>query len=612
MSDNLNKFEKESSNAGSSYQFKERLNNIEKSKCNKCNKYNTIETYSCSHKLCYNCIFKYFISNNFKGMSTLSIKLICPKCEKGEKDINLDDFIKKLDSLLYDKNGKNDDNNLDDSNILKNCNTHKDRKVIKYCNQCCIEMCEKCLREIHNRNFPYHTLVDINEKNSNINNKNKNIPSLENIKDNKEINELQEKELIFLQKIENERILIGTKIKQLTRDIESFYENYNKKINDFQNSMKKIFQIINLTYYNYYISSLKDQKEISKKNLNDFNIILKKFDFSEINFSLQKLNKDFNIEKPIFNYELQWEDEEYKPVYILKPKGDDKEKADCVTKIIEIKNTNKIVASLISGQILVWDLSSQNIDYTIDAHKSAIWSMIQLLNHNIVTGSSDKMIKLWDIANGMDSPILTLKGHKGTIFCLGEIEKNKLLSGSEDRTIKLWDIFNKEKKCILTLNDPNESKINCLYILPDPGFIVTGGDDNLLKIWNIYSNYIPNTLEGHECTIWAITSISDDDTIIASGSSDNTIKIWDLISLKCLYTLEGHENTISSLKILNNGLLVSTSWDKFLKIWNLKTRKCIVTLKGHNNIIWDVIQLNNGDLASCSSDKKIIVWSKNK
>ena len=380
------------------------------------------------------------------------------------------------------------------------------------------------------------------------------------------------------------------------------------KINNFQVNMKKIFRIINLSYYNYY-SNINDYKEITiTKNLVDFNLISKKFKINEISSDFQKIFKNFEEQEKIYSFDFQFEDDEYKKKYDLKPQTDGNEKPECVTKIIEISQINKLVSSLITGQIYVWDLNSKTLDYSIDAHKSSIWSMIKLSNNNIVTGSSDKTMKIFNIINGITEPIIKLKGHKGTIFCINEIEKNKLLSGSEDKTIKLCDL--NTKKCLMSLEDPNNCKINCLLSLKNYGFIVTGGDDNLLKIWNIYSDYIPNVLSGHECTIWSLTSIIEDDTIIASGSSDNTIKIWDLIDLKCLFTLEGHENTISSLKMLNNSLLVSASWDKTCKIWNLRTRNCIFTLKGHKNIIWDVIQLECGDLTKCSSDTDIIVWSK--
>ena len=605
--------EKEQINRGSYYQFQERLNiNNENAPCDKCSQNNNnLIIYSCSHKLCFNCIFKYFLSSNFKGMSTFSIKAICPQCQKGDIEINLDDFIEILKLLLYQKHPNfEEENNVDDNKNFNFCKVHKDKKVIKYCKQCSIDLCEKCIREMHDRNFPNHKVININEKKINIKNNDRN-SSFDNIRNNKEINELQQKETIFMQKIESEIIMLQTKLNNIINDINYLMQNFIHKITNFQNEMKKIFQIINLSYYNYYSSDISDKKEITiSKKLIDFNIVSKKIELNEINKSMQKIIKDFNVENPIFNYELEWEGQEYKKNYTLFPKKDSDDKPDCITKIIEFRNGGLLISSLINGQIYVWNLFSKNIDYSINAHKSSIWSMIKLSNDYIVSGSSDKMIKIWDIINKKTEPNIKLKGHKGTIFCLGEIEKDKIISGSEDRTIRLWDLVKKE--CIKILEDPNGSKINCSYILSDPGFIITGGDDNLLKIWNIYSDYIPNTLVGHECTIWCITSVSDDDTIIASGSSDNAIKIWDLTSLKCLFTLEGHENTISSLKLLKNDLLVSASWDKTVKIWNLKTKNCFLSLEGHNNIVWDVIQLENGDLATCSSDKKIIVWSKSK
>ena len=614
MSDYLSR-DRELSNTGSYYQFKERLNLIDNSPCEKCSlNSKSLVTYSCSHKLCFNCIFKYFLSSSFKGLTTYSISSVCPKCQKGNLEINLDDYIQLLNLLLVQKNpnfGQEDNNNENIEEMTENkfCKIHKDKKVIKYCNQCSIALCEKCLMEIHNRKFPNHIVSDIKEFGSERNNSYKSFSTFDKAINNKQINDLQDKETTFMQKLESDSIKIQTKVDQIIKDLNFFLDNYINKLNLFQNNMKKIFQIINLTYYNYYTSNPTDKSEITiSKELNDFNIISKKIELNDINFPVQKLIKDFNVEESIFDFELQYIGTNYRKKFELKPKKGDEIQPDCVTKIVEIKQINKIVSSLINGQIFVWDIYSKKIEYTIDAHKSAIWSMIKLSDDMVATGSSDKWIKIWNIVNSSSYPDIKLKGHRGTIFCLGEIEKNKLLSGSDDRTIKLWDLV--EKKCIMSLEDPNGSKINCLLILQDPGFIVTGGDDNLLKIWNIYSDYVPNTLSGHECTVWSLTSIIKDDTIIASGSSDNTIKIWDLISLKCLFTLDGHENSISSLKLLNNDLLISASWDQLIKIWNLKTKSCLITLEGHTDIIWDVIQLDNGDLASCSSDKKIIVWTK--
>lgn len=593
--------------------YKEKANVKNNSPCNKCNLLsNYLIIHSCSHEICLNCIFKYYISNNFKGLTESSIKIICPICKEGEEEINLDDWIELLNEMLLQKNRNYiQSENKDNTNVDNYCTTHRGKIIIKYCPECKINLCEKCLNEIHNIHFENHKLIDSEKMKSNKKKNDINNQIMDDLKNNKELNELQEKETFFMQKLESDSIMLIAKVNQLIKDLNSILDTLTNKINNFQNNMKKIFQIINLSYYNYYASDLQDKKEIiMSKKLVDFNMISKKLDLNEIISSSQKLLKNIEKENQIYNFEFRFEGEEYKKKYSLKPSNDNNEKPECVTKIIELKQIHKLIAGLISGQIYIWDLDSRNIDYSIDAHKSAIWTMIKLSNNNIVTGSSDKLIKIFDIINqNNNEPLIKLRGHKGTVFCIAEIEKNKIISGSEDKTIKIWDL--NTKKCIISLEDPNGSKINCLYPLKDNGFIITGGDDNLIKIWNIYSKYIPNVLAGHECTVWSLVSLNDEDSLIASGSSDNTIKIWDLFNLRCLFTLEGHENTISGLKVLNNSLLISSSWDQTAKIWNIRTKNCVFTLKGHKNIVWDAIQLDSGELATCSSDMNIIVWSNN-
>jgi WD40 repeat protein len=495
------------------------------------------------------------------------------------------------------------------------CKVRGHTKLTKFCKECQMNLCDKCVNELHERNFPNHELIDIKKKknikdNDKINLNNENIDNKTNIlyeamEKKEELKDLLAKENTFLQKIESEKIKFDVAITEIINDINYLKQLYEQKIFVFQSSIEKIFEIINLSYLNYYISPIEEQKQISiTKNLLDINYVSKKIAFSELQSPIKNVVNEFISNKDFFKYELQWSTYGFQKSYVLENK-DSNTGEDCVTKIIELPNVNKIAAGLIGGQINIWNLDDQSIEKVIDAHKSAIWAMIKLSNNMIASGSSDKTIKIWNTYD-FEKPVV-LKGHKGTVFCLGELEKYKIISGSEDKTIKIWEIL-ETKKCII--NIPTDSKINCLHILPEPGFVLTGGDDNLIKIWNIYSQHITDKLEGHECTIWSIASLNSDNSLIASGSSDNSIIVWDLNTLKSVFTLEGHENTISCLRMMNNELLMSCSWDTTIRIWNLKSRNCITCLQGHKNIVWDVIQLEDGNIASCSSDNRIIVWER--
>ncbi len=72
----------------------------------------------------------------------------------------------------------------------------------------------------------------------------------------------------------------------------------------------------------------------------------------------------------------------------------------------------------------------------------------------------------------------------------------------------------------------------------------------------------------------AVTSvvISCDGTRIVSGADDNTVKVWDAVTGFVLSTLEGHTGKVKSVAISSDGTrIVSGSWDHTVKIWDSVT-----------------------------------------
>ena len=283
MSEDLNKKEKEKEDAKNilSKEFKERLNKNVNVPCDKCTiTQKDVIVYSCSHRLCFNCIFKNFMSCGFKGITTLSVKAVCPKCKKGKIEIALDDYIDVFKQLLDSKDQnylkekeeekekeekkeekkeeeKKEENKSENANenenasADKNCKEHEDQKLIKHCNDCDVDLCEKCLEESH-KDKTDHVLVDINmeekkedekkedekneeekkeqekkEEEKKDENKKEEEKKDENKKesygDNREINILKEKEKKFMEKLENESNTLKSKIDQIIQDLNTFF-----------------------------------------------------------------------------------------------------------------------------------------------------------------------------------------------------------------------------------------------------------------------------------------------------------------------------------------------------------------------------------------------------
>ena len=71
------------------------------------------------------------------------------------------------------------------------------------------------------------------------------------------------------------------------------------------------------------------------------------------------------------------------------------------------------------------------------------------------------------------------------------------------------------------------------------------------------------TLEGHEGPVYALTTIGDS---VVSGSNDNTLKVWDSATWTCVRTSEGHTQSVYALTTIGD-LVVSGSNDNTLKVW---------------------------------------------
>ena len=81
--------------------------------------------------------------------------------------------------------------------------------------------------------------------------------------------------------------------------------------------------------------------------------------------------------------------------------------------------------------------------------QSAIKALIILPNGNIVSGSSDKTIKIGNSSSF--KLIATLIGHSAAVFALTILHNGNIVSGSEDNTIKIWESITFD--CIATLTE---------------------------------------------------------------------------------------------------------------------------------------------------------------
>ena len=214
----------------------------------------------------------------------------------------------------------------------------------------------------------------------------------------------------------------------------------------------------------------------------------------------------------------------------------------------------------------------------------------------------------------------TLSGHEQDVQSVAITpDGEEIISGSFDGTIKIWNL--KTGKLIQTLTGHSDAGelISSIAISPDGKTLVSSSNSygGTIKIWDLSNGVLLETLKEQGVGV-SVVAISPDSSLLASGGDDGTIKLWNLEIGQPIGKFSGHFGRVFSVAFSSNGeLLASGAEDGSIHLWNLSKIQGKVgfnvqpdrRLSGHQNTVHSVSFSPNGQiLASGSADKTIKVW----
>ncbi|NEQ76984.1 MAG: protein kinase [Okeania sp. SIO2C9] len=194
------------------------------------------------------------------------------------------------------------------------------------------------------------------------------------------------------------------------------------------------------------------------------------------------------------------------------------------------------------------------------------------------------------------------------------IDGQTLVSGGEDNSIKVWTLkTGGEPRNLGGWMFSHSGWVQEIAFSSDGQTLVSGSNDGTVKVWNLGTGKLVRTLGGWLGQDWGpvqAIAISQDGQILASGHGDKTVKVWYLNSGKMRGYLKGHTAWVESVAISPDGqILASGSGDKTIKLWDVGTGRLLLTLTGHSDVVRSVAIAPDGQiLASGSSDNTIKLW----
>jgi WD40 repeat protein len=103
------------------------------------------------------------------------------------------------------------------------------------------------------------------------------------------------------------------------------------------------------------------------------------------------------------------------------------------------KDPNMLAASLLSGDVLVWNIKEGSYTTLKGGRGNAYSLAFSRDGRHLAASSDDRSIRTWPTDNFNASPA-ELRGHTGPVYLIAYSPvSNTLASGSADRTIRIWD-----------------------------------------------------------------------------------------------------------------------------------------------------------------------------
>ncbi|KAJ3036388.1 Transducin (beta)-like 3, partial [Rhizophlyctis rosea] len=239
---------------------------------------------------------------------------------------------------------------------------------------------------------------------------------------------------------------------------------------------------------------------------------------------------------------------------------------DAITCFAVSPDGKHLVTASQSLLIKLWNLSTGEEVRSWKAHEAPVIAMdFDSTSTLVATGSADSTVKVWDVERGYCTH--NFKGHSGIISVVRfhpDRRKLRLISGSDDCKIRVWDL--KSRNCYAVL-DSHVSVVRALDFSADGRFLLSGGRDKVVNMWNLESLTLESTLPVFESVeILGVINVPNPlpesvgdygSLVVYTGGDKGIVRIWDVRGHKAV--LEQEKETGSKHEIVGSMYLASSN-----------------------------------------------------
>ncbi|MCP4578166.1 MAG: hypothetical protein GY846_17995, partial [Deltaproteobacteria bacterium] len=274
-------------------------------------------------------------------------------------------------------------------------------------------------------------------------------------------------------------------------------------------------------------------------------------------------------------------------------------------------NGRRLVSGGMDRDLRIWDTETGVTLRVLQGHTAGIGKGVRAKGAHIYSAANDGTIRRWkldsaesslncqvvDLESEPNSSAISLDGSKIAVgFGHGSLSVHSL------PTLKM--VFRKE--------NAHSQNVKRLAFSPDGKFLVSGGVDNTVKLWNADTGEQIQTFEGNDRAAYAV-AFSPHGKVIASASYDGKIGLFEIGKDKGEF-FPAHEGKVNSVAFNASGeRLVSAGYeDCEIKLWNIQDSKLelIKEFPGPSQkILWATISQDGKRVAAVGRDNLVHIFN---
>ncbi|ANB15163.1 ubiquitin-protein transferase activating protein CDC20 [Sugiyamaella lignohabitans] len=268
------------------------------------------------------------------------------------------------------------------------------------------------------------------------------------------------------------------------------------------------------------------------------------------------------------------------------------------------------VAVALEQTVYIWSASTGSVSSLMDSTNGTYVSSVRWSGDGayLSVGLSDGDVQIWDVED--QTKLRSMSGHSARVGVLSW-DKHMLSSGCRDGSIWNHDVRVAQHK-VSEFNN-HAAEVCGLEWRADGAQLASGGNDNVVNIWDARSSTPKFTKTNHKAAVKALAWCPWQTNLLASGggSQDKHIHFWNSTTGARVNSIDtGSQVTSLRWSSLYKEIVSSHGFpNNYLSIWSYPTLTKNVDIQAHDSrVLHTALSPDGQTLATCASDENLKFW----